>query len=98
MIGAGADSSEDDSDLDPAYVDSDRTDEDDDLWLNGVGGSRAQDRCHYIRLHRPVLRQLYDALIDTGRQGLGDAFLQHCSQERFYTFVYCNTQQDFPNT
>ena len=88
---------------DPEYVDSDATSEDD-MWLGDQAArSRVVDRCRYIRLHRPVLQALYDTLVSTGRNALGDAFLQECSEERFFTLCYCNTipripaqQLDFP--
>ena len=83
-------------DSDPDYIDSDATD-DDQLWLGPNASSRTQDRCNYIRLHRPVLAQLYELLLTQGRDALGHAFLQECSPERFYNFCYCNTSADFPN-
>ena len=83
-------------DSDPEYIDSDAT-EDDELWL-GNAPNRVIDRCRYIRMHRPVLLELHEMLLDVGREALGNAFLQECSPERFYNFCYCNTTANFPNT
>ena len=88
--------SEDDSEEDPTYIDSDAT-SDDELWLGHRGQPLMMDRINYIRLHRPILEQLFATLIRTGREALGDAFLQFATDYKFYNFVYCNTQ-DFPSS
>ena len=84
-----------DSEEDPDYV---PTDDESKEWFADMRRNwpDMHDRCAYIRLHRPVLDELYSHMLLTGREALGDAFLQHCTPERFYTFVYCSTQFHSP--
>ena len=80
-------SSDEGSDEDPDYIesDSDRSDCDD-------TAARTQDRCRYIRQYREELTVMHSQFVQQGQDTMGPAFLQFCDFATFANFCYkCTT-------
>ena len=81
------DSSDEGSDEDPDYIESDSDQSDCDNIA-----ARTQDRCRYIRQYRQELTTMHSQFVQQGQDTMGPAFLQFCDFATFANFCYkCTT-------